>query len=257
MKRLFFFIVILSCCSFVFAQQQTSNNNKKSDNKTSDENNQLFFGVNVGPTVDWFAPTTKDFELTREKTKVGFIAGVSIDVNLTKGRFFYFSSGLFVRYLQGELAFENRYTLNNFFFMDTSLVIPTVRTYQTMYLTIPTGIKFRTRPSRGCVFVGKLGLYHNFRVGGEQFDSFSSPGEDPDFFITTKKVRNSDAALFAETGYVGLGFEYILRDNIRVFINTDYSCQFNYFSPKVKNNVADARFRSIVHSLHIVFGVLF
>jgi len=260
MKRLFFFIVILVGCSFVFAQQQPQQQEKSKNNndKNSNENGRLFFGVTVGPTVDWFAPTTKDFVLKREKPKAGFVAGINIDVSVTKGRWFYFSTGLFVRYLQGELSFENKYSFKEFPVPDTSLVLPTVRTLQTSYLVIPTGIKFRTPPSRGCVFVGKIGLYHQFKLGGDKFDNFSFREDDPDFFITTKRVKNDDAALFTETGYAGLGFEYIFKSNIRVFMNADYSCQFNYFSSKaVSNVVPDARFKAIVHSLHIVFGVLF
>jgi hypothetical protein len=159
-----------------------------------------------------------------------------------------------VRYLQGELSFENKYDFNGFMPTDTLI---TVRTYQASYLVIPTGIKFRTPPSRGCVFVGKVGLYHQFKLGGDKFDNFSLP-EIPGYFITTERVKNNDAALFAETGYAGIGFEYVFKSNIRVFMNADYSCQFNYFSSKaVSNVVADARFRAIVHSLHVTFGVLF
>ena len=246
------FCVLLSAGAF--AQKYDD----KDVSKEVQENRPLYFGISVGPTIDWFAPTTKDFELVRERAKAGFIAGINIDVNVTKGRFLYFSTGLLVRYLQGELAFENRYTFNEFIGMDTSLVIPTVRTYKASYLVIPTGIKFRTPPSRGCVFVGKLGLYHGFKLGGDRFDNFSFSNEDPEFFITTKRVKNNHAALFAETGYAGIGFEYIFKSNIRVFLNTDYGCQFNYFSSTTKSNVVpDARFRTIVHSAHIVFGVLF
>jgi len=251
MKRSIFFVIALCCLGFVYAQKD------KNSGAANQENRPLYFGVSVGPTVDWFAPTTKDFELVRERAKAGFIAGINVDVNLTKGRWLYFSTGLFVRYLQGELAFQNQYIFNKFIMVTDTLVLPTVRTYQASYLVIPTGIKFRTPPSRGCVFVGKVGLYHQFKLGGDKFDNFSLP-EIPGYFITTERVKNNDAALFAETGYAGIGFEYVFKSNIRVFMNADYSCQFNYFSSKaVSNVVADARFRAIVHSLHVTFGVLF
>lgn len=251
MKKIAFFVVAVCCWSFVFAQK---NSNSGSQNH---ENRPLYFGVSVGPTVDWFIPMTKDFKLVREKPKAGFFAGINIDVNLTKGRWLYFSTGLVMRYLQGELAFENQYVFSKFIMITDTLVLPTVRTFQTNYLVIPTGIKFRTPPSRGCIFVGKLGLYHQFKLGGDKFDTFSF-FEDLNYFITTPNVKNDDAALFTETGYVGLGFEYVFKSNIRVFMNADYSCQFNYFSSKaISNVVPDARFRAIVHSLHITFGILF
>jgi hypothetical protein len=219
------------------------------------ENSKVFFGVSFGPTVDWFAPTTKEFRLERNKAKGGFIAGVNVDVNLTPERFLYFSTGILCRFLQGELAFNYRYV---FPFINTpSLELPTVRTYQTMYLTLPTGIKFRTPPTKNFVFSGQLGLYHNFRVGGKQFDNFILPSIGSDYFVTTDKAKNKDAALFAESGYFGIGFEYEFAPKIRVFTNLDYGCQFNYFNSKAKNNITNEQFKSIVHSLHIVFGFLF
>jgi len=253
MKKLTFFIIIVSYCSLVVANQPAANNSAFSSN--SNENRGAFFGLSFGPTVDWFAPTTD--ELSRNAAKVGFIGGVNLDLSLTRGRTVYFSTGLLFRYLQGELSFISQHDFSSIIPMDTALVLSTVRTYQTMYLTVPTGVKFRTSPSKGFVFLGKLGLYHNFKVGGEQFDKFSLIGEDPDYFVTTKKVKNNDAAIFAESVYVGLGFEYALGNNARIFANVDYSCQFYYFSNKAKNDFTGAQFKSMVHSLHIVFGFKF
>ncbi|MCL2290258.1 MAG: PorT family protein [Bacteroidetes bacterium] len=249
MKRFAFFIVILACCSFAAANQPATNNIALSNN----ENRPVFFGVSFGPTVDWFAPTVDS--LSRNAAKVGFIGGINFDVSLNKQRIIYFSTGLLFRYLQGELSFINEYHFNNIADMSTSLVLPAVRTYETMYLTVPTGVKFRTSPSKNCAFFGKLGFYHNFKVGGEQFDSFSF--QDPNYSLTTEKVKNRDAALFAESVYVGLGFEYLLGNNARVFANVDYSCQFYYFSNSAKNDFTGMRFKSMVHSLHIVFGFKF
>jgi hypothetical protein len=194
--------------------------------------------------------------LSCKKAKAGLIAGVIVDVNLVPKDILYFTTGVLARYLQGDVSFDNNY---QFDFKNVSVndTVNTIRTYQTTYLTIPTGIKFRTIPLNNCVFVGKLGLYHNFRVAGKQFDNFSLSGEDDEYSITSKKKNNKDAALFAESGYVGLGFEYVFQKNLRVFANLDYSCQFNYFNSKAASNVSKARFKSIVHSLHITLGVLF
>ncbi|MCL2167559.1 MAG: PorT family protein [Lentimicrobiaceae bacterium] len=228
---------------------------QKSSSSLISENKSVFLGLSFGPTIDWFAPTTDKFTFDREKAKGGFIAGINLDITLKKESFIYFSTGVRVRYLQGELSFSNRYDFKPP--IDTSFIVPTVRTYQTTYLTVPTGINFRTKPLAGCVFLAKLGLYHNFRIGGTQYDSFTLPGGDPNYFTTTKKRPNKDASLFAEAGYLGVGFEYAFKEGTRIFANVDYSCQFNYFSAKTKDNVSNERFKSIVHSLHIVFGFLF
>jgi len=245
-------LFLLFCFSASFAQ-------KTSTVKPISEGKKVFYGVSVGPTIDWFAPTINGLE--RTKVTGGMIAGFNLDINLNKQNMFYFSTGVFVRYLQGEFSFTNRYDFN----LDTIQYVhegSAIRTIQTTYLTIPTGFKFRTIPLNNCVFVGKLGLYHNFRIMGTQYDDFLLRNTDATkkYFITTEKLKNSetDAALFAESGYIGLGFEYVLKNNFRVFVNADYGCQFNYFSAKAKSNISDTpRFKSIVHSLHVVLGILF
>jgi hypothetical protein len=250
MKKYILVIVILICSGWVAAQSS------KSSSK-GDGGRRLLFGVSVGPTVDWFAPSTN--ALIRKAPKAGLIAGVNVDVNLVPKDVLYFSTGVFARYLQGDVSFLNEYRfyINDFLIDETK---KTTRTYQTTYLTIPTGIKFRTTPSNGCVFLGKLGLYHNFKLAGKQFDTFFISGEDTDYSITTKKLSNKDAASFAESAYAGLGFEYVFLKNLRIFANLDYGCQFNYFKPKqnkVTSNVSDAQFKAIIHSMHITVGVMF
>jgi hypothetical protein len=248
------FSLLLSPFSFQsFAQHKKQN--KPVLDRT--ENKKAYFLISFGPTIDWFAPTTNEFNLTRDKAKAGIIAGLSTDIAVVKDRFLYFSTGLIFRYLQGDLSFANKYYFSSL--MDEERIFSTVRTYQTMYLTLPTGVKFKTNLSKGCVFLGKLGLYHNFKIGGNQFDNFILTNESakPEYFISTPKIKNNDASLFAESGYIGLGFEYVLSEKARVFADVDYSCQFNYFSKNAINNVSNFQFRSVVHSLHIVFGVMF
>jgi hypothetical protein len=256
MKKLILLIVILSCASLVFAQKYQVNQTKPSS--TNPENRKVLYGLSFGPTIDWFAPTSNLFSLKRNKAKAGLVAGVDVDFNLITNNLLYFSTGVMFRYLQGELSFENQYDFSP---VNPSLITPTVRTYQTMYITIPTGVTFRTAPSKNCVFAGKLGLYHNFNIGGNQFDQFTISGTGlalhPNYYITTSKIKNNDASLFAESGYVGLGFEYVFAPRIRVTANVEYSCQFNYFSSKALHYENGDRFKTIVHSLHIVFGVLF
>ena len=247
MKRYIFILAILFCCGWVAAQKPSK---KETSSNKEEGSHKALYGIYLGPTIDWFAPTSN--ALNYKTAKAGLIAGAIVDVNLVPKDILYFTTGVLARYIQGDVSFDNQYNLNN-----NDTIVTTVRTYQTTYLTIPTGVKFRTNPLNNCIFLGKLGLYHNFKLAGKQFDNFSLSGEDDEYYITTKKKNNEDAALFAESGYVGLGFEYVFQKNLRVFANLDYSCQFNYFNSKAMSNISNARFKTIVHSLHITFGVLF
>jgi len=248
MKKYIFIIVILICCGWVAAQSSKGSSSKESGKR------RALFGVSFGPSIDWFVPTSKS--LSYEKEKAGLNAGILLDMSVASKEFLYFSTGLMIRYLQGEVALLNKYPFD-FNHDGVDDTISAVRTYQTTYLTIPTGIKLRMNISDKFVFLGKLGLYHNFRVGGKQFDNFSQSGEEDRYYITTKKKENEDAALFAESGYLGLGVEYVFQNSLRLFLNLDYSCQFNYFKSKAKSNVSGTRFKTVVHSMHINLGFLF
>jgi len=249
MKRLFFCLVFFVSNALVLANQPVLNHLPTPP--ANNANNNLFFGLYFGPTVDWLVPTSGQLE--RDAAKGGVIGGVNIDISLDKKKYLFFSTGLCFRYLQGAVSFENQYDILN-----TILVRSTVRYYEIMYLSIPTGVKFRSSPMNGCVFVGKLGLLHNFKIGGKQFDSFFLPQMlDKKYLVTTEKGVNNDIALFAESGFLGFGFEYAFKNHTRVAASIDYSCQFNYFSPKAKSNISEAKFKGVVHSLHIVLGFLF
>jgi len=246
---LFSFLLFTLLPTFAFAQQPHQHpKNRPLPTPQVGENPKVFFEVRFGPTIDWFSPTS--YVIKRESVKAGFLAGVGVDVAVVEKRFLYVTTGVMFKYLQGEITFANQYSL-----LDTVFTTPNAkRTYQTMYLTIPTGIMFRTPPSKNCVFMGKVGLYHSFKVSGTQFDKFELPEKDANYYITKSTEPNKDAALFAEAGYAGVGFEYILGNRTRVFTHIDYNCQFNYFGHDARK---DLQFKSIVHSLHIMFGFLF
>jgi hypothetical protein len=245
MKKIFLLIAILTCCGMLFAQKGKKLTSTAIDN----ESRQIYIGSCFGPTVDWLQPVTQAF--TGKVAKAGFITGVLVEPALVTERFLYLSTGILVRYLMGDASFFNHYKING-------IPINTFATrhYETAYLTLPTIAKFRTPPLKNCVFTGKLGLYHNFKIAGKQYDSFVMDEINDDFFTTTKKSKNFDTALFAEAGCMGIGFEYTIGKS-RAFANLDYSCQFNYFNANAKSNLSEERFKTVVHSLQIVLGFLF
>jgi hypothetical protein len=251
MKKILFAITFLCCYLFAVAHQPGSTHIVPLPK--SNENRSVFFGLSFGPTADWFSPINN--KPTSRIAKGGFITGLNVDVRLTKNKIVFFTTGLHFKYLQGELQFNEKYTFK--FISDSAFIIPTTRSYQTMYLTIPTGIKFRTPPMDGCVFLGKLGFAHHFKISGNQYDRFLLPEPSTNYNVITDKIKNKDAALFAESGFVGIGFEYVFKNSTRAFINVDYNCQFNYFSANARNSITDTRFKAVIHSLQIVLGFMF
>ena len=242
-----FCFLLFAFCLLPFAlfAQHKSTHNKPTVNLN--ESRAVYFGLFFGPTIDWLSPTTNQIE--RENATGGVIAGALVEPSLIKERFLYFSTGVVVRYLQGKVNFDNRYMVNG----SLTEIKKAIRDYETVYLTLPTGVKFKTNPVKNCVFTGVTGLYHNFKITGKQFDSFEL---DDKYNISTKNDPSDDIALFAESVYAGLGFEYVVGKS-RAFANLEYSCQFNYFNKTAKSSISNDRFGGIVHSMHIVFGFLF
>jgi len=243
-------LIVFCLLPFALFAQQKSTQTKPTHNKPTvnlNESRAVYFGLFFGPTIDWLSPTTDQIE--RENATGGVIAGALVEPSLIKERFLYFSTGVVVRYLKGKVNFDNQYMVNG----SLTEVKKAIRDYETAYLTLPTGVKFKTNPVKNCVFTGFIGLYHSFKITGKQFDSFEL---DKVYDISTHKENNTDVALFAESVYAGLGFEYVIGKS-RAFANLEYSCQLNYFNATATSNLSNERFRGIVHSMHIVFGFLF
>lgn len=261
-KKFTLIIVSFFILSQLSAQGYTSSYTSNSSSDDVIKRRTLVTSFVLAPTVDWLIPRTDNMTETK-LPKAGFRGGITFDIDIKKNQNYYASTGVMVKYLAGNVHLDEIYTLRTQqgALMDTFNVDRTVNTF---YIVIPTGVKLKTKPSRGCVFAGSFGFYHSFRIGGKTKDEFiefpgSNVNGDPvDFNVKTVPVKNNEAAIYTFTPYAGLGFEYQLRNGQRASFYAQYAGAIsNYFAADCVNSVTGTSEKALVHSLEFLLGFSF
>ncbi len=209
---------------------------------------RISLGLSFGMGPNWLNPRSDS--LNRGGVTLALKYGIPIDVNFTQKENYYFTTGLFFNHSGGKLAF------NGIAAGTDNQLLPLTRQYSAIYVTIPTGIKLKTPSMDGFVIAANFGLYHSFRINAKASDQYSFQGDE---VKSDKYMYTESAALFSETGFIGLGTEYVVSDNFRVYFYALYNHSFlNYFNPKNSNNLATgAKDKATVGGVELQIGLSF
>jgi len=262
MKKLILILLIIGTLFPLMAQKKNDPHKKKDRSKSNlplQEEHispHVLAGLNAGPTIDWMLTKVEGYAAT--KPTLGFRFGIPVDIRLTEKENFYVNTGLFCKSFKGTLEFPWSYDISvNFPNIPDPVIIEDVRvttqrTYTSFYLSIPTGIKLKTTPSRQCVFGTNIGLLHQFLLTGKKQDHFKLG----DLNVETEKVKNDEAALFQESIYIGIGLEYIIAQRFRVYFYPTYTYTFNnYYNKKATNIITQVKGKASIHTLEFIFGI--
>lgn len=208
------------------AQDNPTDNNKRMSStyiKDPGNGSRINFGITFAPTITWMYPHTQGYE--SNGALMGLRYGVNLNINLTKRKNYYFSTGLFAEHCGGKMKFLDNVTKSELFDLDS---IPTQRDYRSIYLTIPTGVTLKTNSINNFFVCGNLGLMHSFNLRASNVDSYLF-GEDEELWSRQEQM-SQEATLFKETAYVGLGFEYSVTPKMRAGLMLNYVHSLtNYF----------------------------
>ena len=174
----------------------------------------LAFGI--GP--NWLNPRSDSLE--RDGTTAMLKYGIPVDINFTTKENYYFSTGIFFQHGGGKFKFEG------IPFEGDSLIQPLTRKYSAIYVSIPTGIKLKTPNIKGFVVGGNFGLLHSFRLTAKAQDTYMQKGEKQK---TQKFMYKDETFVFRESGYIGLGLEYVIQDACRIYFYANYVHSFTNF----------------------------
>lgn len=190
---------------------------------------RVSLGVSFGIGPAWLNPKTDS--IYRNGPVLSMKYGIPIDINFNQKENYYFTTGVFFKHCGGKFHF-----CGQAYGADTLHRIID-RQYSAIYLTIPTGIKLKTSSINGFVVTANFGLYHSFRLTAKAFDKYHIFGED---VKTPKYIYTQETALFQEAGYIGLGVEYVVTDNFRIYFSAIYDHAFtNFFNPRLSNTLAN------------------
>lgn len=214
---------------------------------------RVLVSVFAGPTLDWVQPSTVEYELNTPS--LGARVGIPLEIDLNKEAHYYLATGVYLKWDQTSLRFPESYSILNV--VDT---VTTNRYYSSFYLTIPTGIKIKTSTFKKSVFGLNLGLYHSFFISGKSYDSFKLDGLsslEPDYYsVTTSEIENKYCAMFKESVYGGIGYEYMIKPNLRAYIYANYVLTFtNFFNPNLFNSINQQKEQAITQSVELIVGI--
>lgn len=260
MKKIFFAFTLVSFAIFSAYSAPTNHvvsdpllTNQPSDpgkpprqNSADNAGKRVSIGISFGLGPDWMYSKTDSIE--NNGTVLNLKYGVPIDINFTTKNNYYFTTGLFFNHSGCQLNFVNT--------LDDGLLVPTKRKCSAIYLAIPTGIKLKTPSMSNFVIAAQFGLSHAFRLSAKRIDKCEVNDEK----YTSKKTNcTEETALFRESGFIGAGLEYIIKDDFRCFFYATYSHAFtNFFNPNKSHLVSnDIKDKGNIGSVEFTLGVCF
>jgi len=209
------------------------------------------FGVTFAPTINWMYDHTAGYE--KNGVVMGMRYGLNLNINLTPKKNFYFSTGVFAEHCGGKMKFLDNIPIGSMGIADSTL---TQRTYRSIYLSIPTAITMKTNSINNFYICGNIGLMHGFNLNASNIDSYYFDEE----LWSREKVASEEAALFKESFFVGVGFEYAVTPTMRAGVMINYEQSFtNYFKGKGKaqNSLSGVDQRANLGCVEIALNINF
>lgn len=250
MKKKMLLLIVMVCASVMILNAQNNNvngNKNRHRNQTQSQvqnpyqnprmsstyikdpcnGGRINLGITVAPSFDWMYDHTEGYQ--KNGVALGLRYGLNLNINLTKKKSFYFSTGIFAEHRGGKMEFLDNIPVEALGIIASNT--HTQRTYRSIYLTIPTMITLKTGSINNFFICGNAGLLHSLNLKASNIDSYLWGGE----VWSRQRVLSEEAALLRESFIAGLGFEYSISRNTRVGLSVNYIQGItNYFKGKGK-----------------------
>lgn len=212
----------------------------------SDFGKRVTLGVAFGIGPGWLNPRTDSVNRAGVVNTMRY--GIPLDINFTTKNNYYFTTGVFFSHLGGKLRFVDD--------IEEVGVLETVRHYNAIYLTLPTGIKLKTPSMEGFVVAAQFGFFHSFRLTAKAYDEYEV-GEEK--VTTNKYMYTKQTAWFREAGFIGLGMEYVIQDDFRIYFYATYAHTFvNFFGKLAEPNLLSGNvMKGTASNVEFLVGICF
>ena len=230
-----------------------------------DEEKDIRFGLSAAPSVNWYK--TDETTLERDGVGIGFQWGLDLEFKINDIASFY--TGLKLTNDFGSLAFREidsvgyRVNEQDVFVTDSTydFNILLSRTYKASYVTLPIGVKMKTKEIGYLTYFGQFGLNTSIRTGVKAKDEIKA-----NLTTTAEKSKlniDKDMQLFRFQLSVGGGAEYNLSGSTSLVFGINYNLGFSNVlkkNSKQLNNYAtgDAAIQSATaNNVMLTVGILF
>ena len=242
---------------------------------------QFRFGLKIAPSFNWMKPDdVKKFE--NGGTTLGFNWGLTVEYALSENFSFY--SGLELNHEKGKINFletnKAYYYMNDRYdFIETKeengvrvpedttgyLLQLKSRSYKSTYVTIPVGIKMKTKEIGYMTYFGEFGLNLAFRTGTkvtDEVDYLNNNDAKANLNDITDVNMDKDMQPIRVRLRVGLGTEYAASDGTSLFGAIHYNLGFTNVvkgDSRYLINDQSKQFSQKIsaHGIQVTVGVLF
>jgi hypothetical protein len=206
--------------------------------KAAGETSSVRFSIFANPCINWF---NSDVKNTKSVSPVfGFDAGLTIDKYFAEN--YAFTTGLSIGTLGGKLNYSDESV--EFSTPDPSVTISsnTDIKYSLQYITLPIGLKFKTKEIGYFTYFAHLGLTSQIRI--------KAKGTSADHQLDNDNILK-DVSLFNMGYHIGAGVQYSIGGNTAIIMGVTFT---NGFLDVTNNNDKP---RITTSSLAIRLGLLF
>lgn len=207
---------------------------------------RVTLGVAFGIGPGWLNPRTDSIDRAGVINTMRY--GIPLDINFTVKNNYYFTTGIFFSHSGGKFRLVDD--------IENKGVTELVRRYHAIYLTLPTGIKLKTPSLKGFVVAAQFGFFHSIRLTSKASDIYDEGG---DKIKGDKYMYTKETAFFREAGFIGLGMEYVIKDDFRLYFYTTYTHSFlNFYSPEAGFNLLSAtKMKATTGNVEFMVGICF
>lgn len=202
-------------------------------------------GLKASPNLSWMAPETKHYNY--DGITGGATVGLVADFYFAKN--YAFSTGFNFVFLNGKLTYGDS------LFQNTGAIYGQMsRKYKFVYIDIPYMIKMQTNSFGRFSFFGQIGFLTGFRINAKARDQFNP--ESGGSSLDENNNITSETSLIRQSVIFGVGLEYHLDVNTRIFVGVNYSNSLNNILTG-KNSATYLSEKSQLNFIELNLGVLF
>jgi hypothetical protein len=201
-------------------------------------------GLKVSPLLSWMSPGTKYYNYNG--LTGGLSAGLISDFYFAEN--YAFSTGFNFSFLNGKMKYDDILIENG-----DSINGVVDRKYNFLYLDIPYMVKMSTRPFGKFSIFGQIGFSTGFRISAKARDTFYPEGG-----TETENQSNisSSTTLIRQAVVVGLGTEFHIDEQTRIFLGATYSNSLNNIltGTNIRFGISE---KALLNYAELNLGVLF
>ncbi len=212
--------------------------------KAQENEKPFYFSFRMGPNISWLKSNSDNVH--SDGAIVGFSWGALCDVPVRDN--LYGITGFNIHFAGGKTNYTGIYNNSTADFQET---------YRIKYLEIPAMIKIRTKEVEKLSFYGQMGFGTAFRLNARVDRTIRPLSTSLSSGEIVSQNMNSDniTAFIRESLLVGVGAEYTIQENLKIFGGLNFNNGFTDILKKSPYNKSDPKMISNILEFNV--GIYF